>query len=221
MRIICIYKITNPSGHIYIGQSRNFNQRLKYYKSLKSKSQPKLHNSFLKYGFENHKIEIIEHCSINELNEKEIYYIKKYNSVKCGMNCIVRGQNIEMSDETKKRYSESKKGKLNPNFGKSTWNKGIRQWENKTHPFFGKKLSKEHIEKIKKSNSKIYAKGGDNIRAVRINQFDLQGNLIKTWGSSKCIERELNIDCSSIIKNCKYKLKTCKGYIFRYADRTT
>lgn len=218
MRISCIYKITNPSGRIYIGQSRNFDVRLKYYKGLKCKSQPKLYNSFLKYGFDAHKIEIIERCETHRLNELEIFYIRKYESVRYGMNCVVRGQGLEMCEETRKRYSDAKRGKLNPNYGKSTWNKNLKQWENKPHPFLGKKLTSEHIQKIKISNPKIYAKGGDNLRSVKINQYSLNGDFIKQWGSSMCIHRELKIDCSSVIKCCRGKLKTTKGYIFKYAN---
>ena len=56
--MIGIYKITSPSGKVYVGQSVNIERRLKEYKILKCKKQVKLYNSFIKYGFENHKIEI-------------------------------------------------------------------------------------------------------------------------------------------------------------------
>jgi hypothetical protein len=48
-----IYKITSPSGKIYIEQSINFKTRLRKYKSLHYKNQLKLYDSFLKYSFEN------------------------------------------------------------------------------------------------------------------------------------------------------------------------
>src|SRR6478736_5572293 len=43
--MIGIYKITSPSGKIYIDQSKNTNIRFRDYKSLKCKKQIKLYNS--------------------------------------------------------------------------------------------------------------------------------------------------------------------------------
>ena len=55
-----IYKITSPSGKIYIGQSVNIKDRIKAYKCGHCKEQPFVCNSILKHGWENHKFEIIE-----------------------------------------------------------------------------------------------------------------------------------------------------------------
>ena len=87
-----IYKITSPSNKVYIGLSRKIEERWKGY-SVKKKTapqQPKLYYSFKKYGIENHKFEILEECKFEELSEKEIYYIKKYNSIEEGLN-VSRG----------------------------------------------------------------------------------------------------------------------------------
>ena len=59
--MIGIYKITSPSGRIYIGQSWNIKKRLNAYKTLyASKKQRLLNRSFVKYGYENHKFQIIK-----------------------------------------------------------------------------------------------------------------------------------------------------------------
>ena len=57
--MVGIYKITNPSGKIYIGQSVNIDNRISSYKNLKCKNQTKLYRSLLKYTFENHIFEIL------------------------------------------------------------------------------------------------------------------------------------------------------------------
>jgi len=80
---IGIYKITSPSGKVYIGQSWDIKNRFAKYRSLSSvKKQRILYNSLLKYSWENHKFEIIENCLENvtqkELDDLEIYYIKMY-----------------------------------------------------------------------------------------------------------------------------------------------
>ncbi len=60
MKIICgIYKITNPKGRVYIGQSVDVRQRVYRYKMGHCESQSRLHRSILKYGWDKHKFEII------------------------------------------------------------------------------------------------------------------------------------------------------------------
>lgn len=48
-----------------------------------------------KHGIENFEFGIIEECSIEELDEKERFYIKYYNSYLKGYNCDEGGQNSE------------------------------------------------------------------------------------------------------------------------------
>ena len=68
--MIGIYKITSPSGKIYIGQSKNIEKRFKaYYKKL-GKNQPRLYRSFKKYGIKQHNFEIQEKCLFKQLKSK-------------------------------------------------------------------------------------------------------------------------------------------------------
>lgn len=111
-----IYKITNPNGKIYVGQSINLKSRKNHYKALHCKRQPKIYNSLKKYGWENHIFEIIEEveCVENDLsllNEREQFWIAKLDSWKNGMNCNEGGLNRRLSEETKKKLSQVKKGK--------------------------------------------------------------------------------------------------------------
>ena len=77
--MIGIYKITSPTNKIYIGQSINLEKREDDYKKLKCDKQPKLYNSLQKHGWEQHKFEIVEECSLEQLNEKEIYWGKEFD----------------------------------------------------------------------------------------------------------------------------------------------
>lgn len=92
-----IYKITNLiNNHSYIGQSININRRWYQEKTKAFQSDTDWYNSplsqaFRKYGIENFSFEILEECSADELNNKEIYYIEKYNTYQDGYNRTTGG----------------------------------------------------------------------------------------------------------------------------------
>lgn len=136
-----IYKITNPNGRVYIGQAVDLERRIKEYKRLHCKDQPGIYNSLLKYGFEAHKIEILEECSIDELSNKEGYYQDLYDSVRNGLNCV-RVSSLDCvgynSQETKDKRNNSLREK----------------YKKETYHWTGKKHKKETKEKMKYNNAK-------------------------------------------------------------------
>lgn len=74
-----IYKFENLiNGKIYIGQSIDIERRYREHKSMNKDST--FMDAVKKYGFENFKFDIIEECDQSKLNEKEIFWIKYYNS---------------------------------------------------------------------------------------------------------------------------------------------
>ena len=81
-----IYKITNIiNGKVYIGKTiYTIEERFKKHKNDYTKESEKdrpLYRAMNKYGFDNFKIELIEtNIPDEQINEKEIYYIKYYNS---------------------------------------------------------------------------------------------------------------------------------------------
>jgi group I intron endonuclease len=178
--MIGIYKITSPSNKIYIGQSVNIKNRFKQYSRLECKKQTHLYNSFLFYGVVNHKIEIIEQCLENSLNEKERYWQDFYNVIGVnGLNCkltstsdktglysnetkmrlSISNSGRKASVGTKKKMSENRTGNKNPMFGKthSDLTKKIillnrdRSYKEELNPMFGKTHSKAARLKISES----------------------------------------------------------------------
>lgn len=93
-----IYCITNKiNNKKYIGQSIDIYKRWKEHKrtafDYKNKnSNLHLYNAMRLYGIENFDFEIIEECPIEELDEKEIYYIKLFDSYNTGYNNTYGGQ---------------------------------------------------------------------------------------------------------------------------------
>lgn len=129
--MIGIYKVTSPSGRVYIGQSVNIKKRFQDYKNLHNvKAQIKLYRSFLKYGVDNHAFEVVCLCELDDLNQLERYYQEKYKVITSGLNCLLT------STKTKKQV-----------FSKDTLKKK-KALRGKLHPNWGKKLTKETRRKI-------------------------------------------------------------------------
>ena len=94
-----IYKVTNNvSGKIYIGKTKRktrdrWLEHVRDAKNYPLKNIP-LHKAIIKYGAENFQIETIEtNVPEEELNYKEKYYIKKFNSTNSsiGYNATIGG----------------------------------------------------------------------------------------------------------------------------------
>lgn len=108
MKICGIYKITSPSGNIYIGQSEDIIFRMSYYRHSIRMNQPRLCKSIRKYGFDSHSVEIIKTCTKEQLNYFEKYFIEYYDTFNTdhGMNMTPGGDSkIAFSDATINRIS--------------------------------------------------------------------------------------------------------------------
>ena len=203
-----IYKITSPSKRIYIGSTNNFERRISEYKYLCCKEQTRLYNSFVKYGYDTHKIELIEECSIAELFNKERYWQEYYDVLdrQKGLNCqYVSTDNASkvMSKETKLKISKSLSGDKNPRYGK--------------------KLAKETKEKISKANKgRIQSKELNQAQSERmlgnrhskLSKKVLDTNTGITYDSVNKAAIALNINYSTLkcYLNNKFKNKTTLKY---------
>jgi len=88
-----IYKITSPTGQIYIGKTTNLLYRLQVHKYRSKKQTTKLYASIRKYGWEEHRVDILfqAECSSLLLKTLECMYIKQYNSQDKGLNMTAGG----------------------------------------------------------------------------------------------------------------------------------
>ena len=69
----CIYKLTSPSGKIYIGQTQCLYLRFRSYRKMYTNEY--LKKALLKYGLENITVEIIEkEVPLEKLDEREQFY---------------------------------------------------------------------------------------------------------------------------------------------------
>lgn len=117
------------------------------------------HNAFRKYGIENFKLEIIDTSnSINELKEKEIYWIKFYNSCKRGYNLTYGGDGCwgyKHTEETKDFLRKINSGENNHNYGKSMpeeiRNKISKSLQGENNHNYGKSMNESTKYKLSKT----------------------------------------------------------------------
>lgn len=195
-----MYIHTSPSGKRYVGQTktslshrwRNGNGYLYKYKNKNEYKQPAFARAILKYGFDNFEHEVVaSNLTKEEADGFEKLLIEKLDTMnpKFGYNCVSGGSNGSLSEKTKKKISESHKGKK--------------------HPLYGKHHSKETKRRISESHKAIGRK---------VAQYDLNGNLIKIWDCMINAANELGVDKSAIWRCCNNKSKTSCGYVWKYYE---
>ena len=140
------------------------------------------------------------------------------------------------------RYLTKKDGKFtHPAFAPAIIKYG---WDNFDHEIIASNLSKDEadnlekllIEELDTMNHKYgynCKEGGSRGRlsdeskkkisdaqeTCSVEQYNLNGELIKIWDSITSVEEELKIHCSNIINCCKGIRNTAGGYIWRYHDK--
>jgi group I intron endonuclease len=204
-----IYKITSPSGRVYIGDAVNLKQRCTcYLNPNRIKNQKAIYNSLVEHSVENHLIEIIEYCDSENLKERERYWQEFYNSVHGGLNCFftnTKDKKKVLSDETKKIISEKATGKLNGFYGKKHTPEALKKISlnssGKNNPNYGSKFKNEaYIQKQIDSNSKKPLKVTDTFT-----------NEIFIFKNSKECAAKLNVNDGNI-RNFKNKHKVLRRY---------
>lgn len=180
-----VYKHTAPNGKIYIGiTSLKFERRCDNGNGYRNNSH--FTSAIKKYGWNNITHEILfTGLTKKEAELKEVELIRKYKSDnrEYGYNIKDGGGVHRQSEETKKKLSESHKGK---------------------------KLSDEHIRKIKNTRTKRKVVMLDKYTDEIINTFDSICDACVYLG---------NISYrSNIVKALKGKYKYSHGYKWKYLD---
>ena len=214
--------ITNRS---YIGQTQDLNRRKKeflwfghyhYAGKAINRARKKYNNAEL------WEYRILETCNIDELPEKENFYVNLYNTRFSGYNETDGGdgpRGYHHSNETKKKISYSSKNQIR----NSEINEKVRA------ALIGHIVAQETRNKISATLKKYFktnqnpnkGKKGKECSWCRIiGQYDkITGEKIKVWYGTKEIERENPGFHSSVIVNvCRGRKKTAYGYVWKYID---
>ena len=102
-----IYKITNLiNGNSYVGQSVDIHKRWRQEKEDSNNVNSHSYNyplmrAFRKYGIENFSFDIIEECNIDELNDREVYWVNFYDSFFHGYNQTLGGDSVSRQPKEK------------------------------------------------------------------------------------------------------------------------
>ena len=221
--MIGIYKIENLiNGKVYIGQSTDIKERWGAHRRVITKKDSgdevrrkyPLYQAFEKYGLDNFSFEIIEECSIEELNDKEQFYIKSYNSYINFNNS--NGYNLTLGGDGNQKTTEEKILNI-----VKLWEEGKTTGEIMSIL----QIEKHAIIKYLKLFSSTYTVEESDFRGrvnagishrKKIDCYDLWGNFLKTYSSINEAAEILELNVSNIIDCCKGKSPRTKDYRFTY-----
>lgn len=211
-----IYKITNNcNGKVYIGQSkvpvdRKWKSHICDSKKVRDQKRP-LYIAMDKYGRENFSISIIEEVVDDSLlDEREIFWIDYYDSFRNGYNATYGGPGRNYVDYGLVYETYLQLGKNCKETAKRL------------------SLDPETVSRIVKALSGSETLYKPRPSSKRINMFDLDGNYIRTFSSTRDAARYVINDKKLNAKNengysrhiceaCKGRRKTASGYVWRYA----
>jgi group I intron endonuclease len=199
--IIYIAKnLTN--GKVYVGKTTQTIEKRKWEHNNRAKLgwEQLIYKAIRKYGSNSFQWSVIEHCDNEEsINNREEFWIKHYNSYigepnSNGYNMTTGGEGTsghKLSEETKRKMSESKTGERNP--------------------MYGKKVSEETIKKTVKY-------GSDNGMSKAVIQLTMDGLFVAEHETVVEASNSVDGDKSTIVKCCKGTRKSHKGYRWSYKD---
>lgn len=212
-----IYKITNPSGRLYVGKTYDLSARIASHKCCAKKTTKAiiLYNSIRKYGWDAHVLEVIEEIPDGQLNDREMFWIselKTYNQEHSnGMN-MTRGGDGQRSTwmhdvERRKKQSERFSGSGGAFYG--------RHHTEENKKIIGQKAKKWNLNNgwnvprwgVEKSRLK-------KIRAVIA--YDKTGTLISGYVSLTEAAKTLGIDVQGVKDSLKFGQWHKGQYLFKY-----
>jgi group I intron endonuclease len=197
-------------------------RRGQYSQGVNYKNQTKLYNSLVKYGFSEHIFEVIEECTIEELNTRERYWQDSYKVLsENGLNCRLTETNTKtgkLSQSTIKKISEANTGVKNGMYGR------VHSEEAKIK-IRAASLGRTHTAEAKKTMSELkkgVKKSVEHIKAIaekkkkRILQYSKDERFIREWSSVKEAGEVLSISRGNISSSLTGTYKSAGGYIWRY-----
>ena len=207
---IGIYGIKNIlNNKIYVGKTgMNFGDRWDNHKALlrgNKHDNPYLQNAWNKYGEESFEFIVIEDCQVEELNDKEMYWIKYYKELGLAYNLHNGGDggyNLgqHLSEETKRKIGE--KNRVN-SFGK-THSQETKQKMRESH--LGKKykpMSEEGKQHDREAQEKYCLEHPKKLTKDDVINIRKERNDVGTTYAS--LAKKYNVTSQCVSDICNYK----------------
>lgn len=218
-----IYKVTNlVNGKIYIGQTIDRNPIRRWWKHCND-YKTLFDKVIKKYGKDNFKFEVIDSAeNQDELNDKERYWISFYDCIAPnGYNLTSGGKSYcVVSEETRKKMSECKKGENAPWYGKhlteETKRKLSEAHKGKPGYWTGKKRDAETIRKVSESRKGKCA-GAESRQSKKIICIET-GVIYDSIGECSRITK---ITRTGIVRALRGYAKSAGGYHWKYYEEET
>lgn len=199
-----IYKITNLiNGKIYIGLTTRIVET-RWKEHLRGSQE--IDNAIVEYGKDNFIIETIEECSEEEVDDREIYWIKYYNSYNDGYNRTLGGRDntMIMTDNVQQVFD--------------LWNAGLTLNKIQQQTHLNIETIRGYLNKNGVSHKDIRERANIYIgkaKAKPVGQFDKNGQLIHIWESQAEIIRTLKI-AKSTLQRAIFKQKLLEDNYWRF-----
>jgi group I intron endonuclease len=209
-----IYMLTSPSGKSYIGQTyRPIEKRLEEHRSGKSSDCVAIYNAIQYHGWETFEKDWYE-VPDEDLNKHEELMVEVLGTL------YPDGYNLKEGGGNAKHNAESRQKMSNSHIGIP------RSEETKqriSETAIGMPKSDEHRQNMRKTKSDRHKKnisesmnGEKNHMSKRVYQYDLEGNLLGSFGSSGEAGRNLK-KAGTHIRACALgKNKTAYGFKWSY-----
>lgn len=207
-----IYKIINKvNNKIYIGQtSRTVRERYNEHLSSafsKNLDQP-LYRAMRKYGKNNFEVVTIEECSLEDINDREIYYIDKYNSYNNGYNATLGGDGKPVND-----YKQLAEDFLNSGLS-------ITQYSKEYHLKVSTVRNALNSSNLMDKYRELYPEYNTRYNTVAVQMLDSKTNkVINIFESIRKALNYLNVDSDKghIKAVCNGKRNSAYGYKWQFA----
>lgn len=208
MEKYCLYIHEFPNKKVYIGISLNYKRRWK--SGCGYKKTPRIYNAIKKYGWENIRHILVKtNLSKEEACELEKNYIKLYNSNKKEF-----GYNLTTG-------------------GESGYKRGVLHKEQARQRMLGNKysegriISEETRERMvqsakKRGFTKEQKRKMEEFHNREVNQYDLDGNFIRSYKSGTEYAKSIGKKSGSLISKCcnkNTKAKTAYGFKWEFAEK--
>lgn len=219
MNMAYIYKITNQlNDKSYIGKTLKSSVEKRWQEHLRdrlkrSEEKRPLYDAINKYGPEHFLIEEVEKCNIEEVNEKEIYWINYYNTYYDGYNATKGGDGKSYLDydliiSTYKKTQNIAETARILKYSRDSIKNILENNNIKIKP--SQEIAKE---KQGKKCKMISPKSGEVIKIFET-LSDASRYLVENGMNNTTFENTLKL----LSKACNGKVKTAYKYIWQFTD---